>query len=204
MQPAPSESASGTSPIGNAELQAAASTLPLAGAALPTGASEEPAPTGGSAVNGESRSEARIPTAETVAPAAQATVGSASTPTVSSVAARSVLVSSTDHSVYWALEDSGTIFRSTDQKSWQKQNSGVPSDLLAGQAVSNTVCWVVGRSGTILLTTDGTRWERIKSPTSADLVSVSAVSADVADISAADGSGFSTFDRGSNWQPKNN
>jgi photosystem II stability/assembly factor-like uncharacterized protein len=105
--------------------------------------------------------------------------------------------------VYWALEDAGTIFRSTDQKGWQKQESGVQSDLLAGAAVSSTVCWVVGRNGTILLTTDGTRWERIKSPTTADVVSVSAASADVADIAAADGSGFNTFDRGSNWQPGN-
>ena len=189
--------------IGHAELQAAASTSSPASAALATGAPQEPTPIGGSGVNGESMSEARIPTTATIAPAARATVGSASTPTVSSPAARSVLVSSADHSIYWALEDSGTIFRLTDQKSWQKQNSGVQSDLLAGQAVSNTVCWVVGRSGTILLTTDGTRWERIKSPTSADLVSVSAASADVADIVAADGSGFSTFDRGSNWQPSN-
>jgi photosystem II stability/assembly factor-like uncharacterized protein len=132
-----------------------------------------------------------------------ATVRSASAPTASSTAARSVLVSSADHSVYWAFEDSGAIFRSTDQKSWQQQESGVQSDLLAGQAVSNTVCWVVGRKGTILLTTDGTRWQRIKSPTTADLVSVSAASADVADIAAADGSGFSTFDRGSNWQVAN-
>jgi photosystem II stability/assembly factor-like uncharacterized protein len=77
----------------------------------------------------------------------------------------------------------------------------VPSDLLAGQAVSNNVCWVVGRNGTILLTTDGTQWLRIKSPTTADLVSVTAASADVAEIAAADGSRFSTFDRGSNWQP---
>jgi photosystem II stability/assembly factor-like uncharacterized protein len=203
MQTAPSERASGTSPAGNAELEAVASRPSPASAALATGASQKLAPTGGSTVNGESVSEALIPTAATIGPAARATVGSASTPTVSSVAARSVLVSSTDHSVYWALEDSGTIFRSTDQKSWQKQNSGVQSDLLAGQAVSNTVCWVVGRSGTILLTTDGTRWERIKSPTTTDLVSVSAASADVADIAAADGSGFSTFDRGSNWQPNN-
>jgi photosystem II stability/assembly factor-like uncharacterized protein len=105
--------------------------------------------------------------------------------------------------VYWALEDSGTIFRSTDRKSWQKQDSGVQSDLLAGQAPTNTVCWVVGRNGTILLTTDGTQWQRIKSPTSADLVSVSAASADVADIVAADGSRLSTFDRGSNWTPTN-
>jgi len=79
----------------------------------------------------------------------------------------------------------------------------VQSDLLGGKAVSNTVCWVVGRNGTILLTTDGTRWRRIKSPTTADLVNVSAASADVADVAAADGSRFSTFDRGSNWQPSN-
>ncbi len=130
-----------------------------------------------------------------------ANVRSASAPTASSAAARSVLVSSSDRSVYWALEDSGTIFRSTDQKSWQQQESGVQSDLLAGQAVSKTVCWVVGRKGTILLTTDGTRWQRIKSPTTADLVSVSAASAEVADIAAVNGSRFSTFDRGSNWQP---
>lgn len=136
-----------------------------------------------------------------VTPAVRATVGSAGAPSGSSVATRFVLVSPADHSVYWALEDSGTMFRSTDQKSWQKQDTGVQSDLLAGHAVSNSVCWVVGRNGTILLTTDGTRWQRIKSPTSTDLVSVSAVSADVADINAADGSGFSTFDRGSNWQP---
>ena len=75
------------------------------------------------------------------------------------------------------------------------------SDLLAGQAVSNTVCWAVGRDGTILLTTDGTHWQRIRSPTNENLVGISAASADVADIVAADGSRFSTFDRGSNWQP---
>jgi len=72
---------------------------------------------------------------------------------------------------------------------------------LGGHVVSNTVCWVVGRNGTILLTTDGTRWQRIKSPTAADLVSVSAASSNVAEITTADGSGFSTFDGGSNWQP---
>lgn len=136
-----------------------------------------------------------------MAPAAGATAGIASAPTASPAASRSVLVSSPDGLVYWALEDSGTIFRSTDQKSWQQQDSGVQSDLLAGRAVSNTVCWVVGRHGTVLLTTDGTRWQRMKSPTSADLVDVSAASADVADIVAADGSRFSTFDGGSTWQP---
>jgi hypothetical protein len=202
-RPTPSERASDTFPIGDAEHQASVSAPSPAVAGLAASVSQEPAPGGGSAVIGESISESRIPAASPVAPAAPAIAGSGPAPTVSSVAGRAVLVSSTDRSVYWALEDSGTIFRSTDRKSWQKQDSGVQSDLMAGQAVSNTVCWVVGRNGTILLTTDGTRWQRIKSPTTADLVSVSATSADVADIAAVDGSGFSTFDRGSNWQPSN-
>jgi hypothetical protein len=115
--------------------------------------------------------------------------------------ARVVLVSSPDHSVYWALETLGKIFRSIDGKAWQKQDSGVRSDLLAGQAPSSTVCWAVGRKGTILLTTDGVQWQRIQSPTTADIVAVKALSADVADIVVADGSRLSTFDRGSNWTP---
>ena len=131
------------------------------------------------------------------------TAGVVKPQTASPVKARSVLVASADHSVYWALEDSGAIFRSTDQKTWHKQDSGVRSDLLGGQAPSNAVCWAVGRKGTILLTTDGTRWRRIPSPTTADLTSVSAASADVADIVAADGSRFNTFDGGSNWQRTN-
>jgi hypothetical protein len=142
-----------------------------------------------------------IPATAAVTPATGATVGSASAPAVSTVTSRSVLVSSPDQSVYWALEDSGVIFRSTDRRVWQQQGTGVRSDLLAGEAPSNTVCWVVGRHGTILLTTDGKRWQRIKSPTNADIISVSALSADVADIVAADGSHLSTFDRGSYWMP---
>ena len=111
------------------------------------------------------------------------------------------MVPSPDRSVYWALGDSGTIFRSIDGKSWQQQESGVKVHLLAGQALNNTQCWVVGQRGTILLTTDGAHWERIRSPTAADIIGVTAKSADFADIRAADGSRFSTFDRGSNWTP---
>ena len=158
-------------------------------------------PAAGSTVSGGAAVESPIPRATAAPSARPAIVAGSGAPTVSSVATRAVLVPSPDRSVYWALEASGTIFRSTDGKSWQKQDSGVQSDLLAGRAPTNTVCWVVGRSGTILLTTDGTRWQRIKSPTNADLVSVSADSADVADIVTADGSRLSTFDRGSNWTP---
>jgi hypothetical protein len=161
----------------------------------------EPTTAAGSTVSAGAAVESPIPRATAAPSARPAIVAGSGAPTVSSVATRAVLVPSPDRSVYWALEASGTIFRSTDGKSWQKQDSGVQSDLLAGRAPTNTVCWVVGRSGTILLTTDGTRWQRIKSPTNADLVSVSADSADVADSVTADGSRLSTFDRGSNWTP---
>jgi hypothetical protein len=147
---------------------------------------------------------------------ASAVPSTANTPAVSAVASASVpesatsasspsaiVVSSPDHSVYWALEPSGGIFRSIDRKSWEKQNSGVRSDLLAGEAPTTRICWAVGRHGTILLTTDGERWQKINSPMKTDIVSVSALSADVADIVGADGSRLSTFDRGSNWMPTN-
>jgi hypothetical protein len=122
-------------------------------------------------------------------------------PPAGSAAARTVLVSSPDHTVYWALEAWGTIFRWTDADNWQHQGTGVRSDLLAGEAPSNTVCWAVGRHGTILLTTDGKRWRQIKSPTNADIIGVSALSADVADIIVSDGSRLSTIDRGGYWMP---
>jgi len=122
-------------------------------------------------------------------------------PASGAAAASTVLVSSPDHTVYWALEAWGTIFRWTDADNWQQQGTGVRSDLLAGEAPSNTVCWAVGRHGTILLTTDGKRWRQIKSPTNADIVGVSALSADVADIVVRDGSHLSTIDRGSYWMP---
>ncbi|MGH7913892.1 MAG: WD40/YVTN/BNR-like repeat-containing protein [Candidatus Binataceae bacterium] len=199
----PPERVSSISPAGNVEHLASAGTSPPANVASGANASQDPARTGGSAIIGRPVSESRIPIAAVVLPAARAKAESAKASAVSAAMSRSILVSSPDHSVYWALEDSGTIFRSTDRTSWQKQHSGVKSDLLAGQAPSNSVCWVVGRDGTILLTIDGTRWQRIKPPITTDLVGVSASGADVADIVAADGLRFSTFDRGSNWQPIN-
>lgn len=138
------------------------------------------------------------------APAAQRPAAAAvplPPPASGAAAARTVLVSSPDHTVYWALEAWGTIFRWTDADNWQHQGTDVRSDLLAGEAPSNTVCWAVGRHGTILLTTDGKRWRQIKSPTNADIIGVSALSADVADIIVSDGSRLSTIDRGGYWMP---
>ena len=189
-------------PIGDTQRQSSAGMESPASLAFKTGAPPKALPGGSSAATGESAYQERIPATSTVASAAETTVGSDGSKTDSSVAPRRmVMVSSTDHSVYWALEDAGRIYRSTDRAGWQEQDSGVQADLLGGHVVSDTVCWVVGRNGTVLLTTDGTRWQQIKSPTTADLVSVSAASSYVAEITTANGSGFSTFDGGSNWQP---
>jgi hypothetical protein len=195
-QTAPSREASANSPaIGEAEQQAPTSApLPRSAASVATGPRVTRKP-----ISRKPISESRLATGTALAPETH-TAEAARTPTASAAEARSVLVASADHSVYWALEDSGAIFRSTDRKTWQKQDSGVRSDLLGGHAPSNAVCWAVGRSGTILLTTDGTRWRRVPSPTTADLTAVSAAGADVADIVAEDGSRFNTFDGGSNWQ----
>lgn len=199
-QAAPSRDASVNSPaIGEAEQQAPPNApSPRSRASAATGPQGRVS-IGDSGVTSESVSESRLATGMASAPETPP-AEAARQSTASPAEARSVLVASADHTVYWALEDSGAIFRSTDQKTWQKQDSGVRFDLLGGHAPTNAVCWAVGRNGTILLTTDGTRWRRVPSPTTADLTAVSAASADVADIVAADGSRFNTFDGGSNWQ----
>ena len=119
------------------------------------------------------------------------------------IAPHGLLLSSADHSVYWSLQNSGVIYRSSDRKSWTPAFTGVQADLLAGIAPSNTVCWAVGRKGVILLTVDGIHWDRISSPTSSDIIGISAASKDVATIFTAKGPSYSTFDGGSNWEPVN-
>ncbi|MGH7913414.1 MAG: hypothetical protein ACREPW_02025 [Candidatus Binataceae bacterium] len=116
------------------------------------------------------------------------------------VAPRAILVSPPDHLVYWSLQNSGLIYRTNDRKSWTPQFTGVQADLLAGMAPSDTVCWAVGRKGVILLTTDGRHWERVKAPTTSDLIGITAASKDVATIFVANGTNYSTFDGGSNWE----
>lgn len=119
------------------------------------------------------------------------------------VAPHALLISSADHSVFWSLQNSGTVYRSTDRKSWTPEATGIAAELLAGMAPSNTVCWAVGRKGVILLTTDGIHWERVNSPTSSDVIGITAASSDVATIFTASGVSYSTFDGGSNWEPAN-
>lgn len=116
---------------------------------------------------------------------------------------RSILVSPVDRSVYWSLQNSGIIYRTSDRKIWTPQYTGVRADLLAGMAPSDMVCWAVGRHGVILLTTDGVHWKQVKSPTTADVIGIAAASKDVATIFTASGANYGTFDGGSNWQPAN-
>jgi hypothetical protein len=119
------------------------------------------------------------------------------------VAPHAILISPPDHSVYWSLQNSGLIYRTSDRKSWTPESTGVQAEFLAGMAPSNTVCWAVGRKGVILLTTDGTHWERINSPTVSDVIGIVAASKDVATIFTAGGVNYSTFDGGSNWEQAN-
>jgi len=222
--------ASAPQAVGSApqSLAATASTRPrLASKSAPTSEQMQAAAGAASATAAAPASGALTPQHGSAAPAAHAAPGGSPAPSQPSAAAtanpvvasavtvapvvaavapgipkppRSVLVAAPDHTVYWALQDFGIIYRSTDRTSWIREASGTDNDLLAGAAPSSAVCWAVGRRGTVLLTTDGVHWTQIKSPTSADLVQVKAASADVATVVASDGKQYSTFDGGSNWQ----
>ena len=65
--------------------------------------------------------------------------------------------------VEWRIGRGGKIERSSDSdQTWQEQNSGVSTDLLAGSATTNDVCWIAGTQGTILRTTDsGAHWTNL-------------------------------------------
>lgn len=108
--------------------------------------------------------------------------------------------------VIWRIGHGGRIEKSTDsEQTWQKQQSGVTSDLLAGSAPSNDVCWISGTNGTILRTTEGgAHWTRITGPTlqanvTPDWTSVTATDASHATVTMRDGTAFVTSDGGSTW-----
>jgi hypothetical protein len=104
-------------------------------------------------------------------------------------------------SVAWRVGPAGSIERSIDgRRTWQKQESGVTTNLVAGSAPSETTCWVVGQRGTVLRTADGHTWELMNPPAAVDLVSVSARDGLVATVIAADGRRFMTTDGGRTWQ----
>ncbi len=102
----------------------------------------------------------------------------------------------------WRVWPGGKIEFSFDSsRTWERQKSGVTTDLTAGSAPSVKVCWVVGKAGTILLTTDrGNHWKQIASPTKEDVEGVDAQDAKHASIwTASHKLRFETNDGGATW-----
>jgi hypothetical protein len=111
------------------------------------------------------------------------------------------VVQSPSPRVAWRFGPAGAIERSVDgRRTWEKQDSAVTVNLLAGSAPSESVCWIVGQRGTVLRTTDGGKWETMSPPAAVDLVAVSARDGLAATVVAADGRRFTTTDGGRTWQ----
>jgi photosystem II stability/assembly factor-like uncharacterized protein len=97
----------------------------------------------------------------------------------------------------WRIAGGRSVERSSDGgATWQPQQAGATSDLVAGSSPSPTVCWLVGRAGLVLLTIDGRQWRPVAFPTPADLSAVRATDASTAVITTSDGRTFRTSDAG--------
>jgi hypothetical protein len=106
--------------------------------------------------------------------------------------------------VVWRPGPAGLIEVSNDRgATWSRQTSGVPTDLLAGSAVTDKICWVVGRAGTVLLTVDGgSQWKLLRPPLSEDLGGIRATDALHATVwNLRRTKSFVTSDGGATWQP---
>jgi hypothetical protein len=102
----------------------------------------------------------------------------------------------------WRLGSGGLIERSDDQgRTWQRQASGVTSDLIAGSAAPDNVAWVVGRGGVILRTVDGRHWERVTPPAgvTGGWAAVVAYDSMTATVVSNDFRRYSTRDGGKTW-----
>jgi hypothetical protein len=122
-------------------------------------------------------------------------------------AAGARLVSSPAGKVIWRVGPGGFIEQSLDAgRSFERQDSGVKTELFAASASSDSVCWVVGRSGTVLRTLDGgAHWSKVASPTKQNLGAVRAVDDLHATVwGMADREGFETSDGGATWRPVGN
>jgi photosystem II stability/assembly factor-like uncharacterized protein len=102
----------------------------------------------------------------------------------------------------WRIAGGRSVERSSDGgATWQPQQAGATSDLVAGSSPSSTVCWLVGRAGLVLLTIDGRQWRPVAFPVPADLSAVRATDASTAVITTSDGRTFRTSDAGQTWAP---
>jgi hypothetical protein len=141
--------------------------------------------------------------------------GRDTTPAVRKPPAEPFVFSTPDGAVNWRAGAGGLIERSNDGgKTWQRQSSGVTSNLVAGTAVSETTAWIVGSAGVILRTTDGEHWKRTAFPLAVDgSVSaqpdagrlttdwngIAASDALRAAVTSADGRRYVTSDGGRTW-----
>jgi photosystem II stability/assembly factor-like uncharacterized protein len=102
----------------------------------------------------------------------------------------------------WRIAGGRSVERSSDGgATWQQQQAGATSDVVAGSSPSPTVCWLVGRAGLVLLTIDGRQWRRVSFPVPADLSAVSASDARTAVVTTSDSRTFRTSDAGQTWAP---
>lgn len=115
------------------------------------------------------------------------------------LAPRASEVVAADGAARWRLGFAGMLFKSADGMTWERQDTGITLDLLAGSAPSASVCWLVGREGLVLLTTDGERWQRAPFPEKIDLVRIDARDVRSAIVTAADDRRFETTDGGQTW-----
>lgn len=117
------------------------------------------------------------------------------------------LVSSPAGKVVWRVGLGGFIAQSVDAGlTFQQQDSGVKTELVAASAASDTVCWVVGRSGTVLRTIDGgAHWVKLLSPIKQNLGDVRALDelhATIWDVPRR--ISFETTDGGATWNRADN
>lgn len=115
------------------------------------------------------------------------------------LAPRASEIVAADGTARWRFGFGGTLFKSADGITWERQQTGTTLDLLSGSAPTSSVCWVVGREGLVLVTDDGEHWRRLPFPEAVDLVHIEARDARSAIVTTADDRRFETTDAGQAW-----
>jgi photosystem II stability/assembly factor-like uncharacterized protein len=102
----------------------------------------------------------------------------------------------------WLVGTDGRILQSADGgRTWRRQESGSPDDLVHVKFVNDKRGWVVGAKGTILFTDDGGRtWERQSSGTANHLYHVETRGRDNAWIVGDKGTVLRTTNAGVSWE----
>jgi hypothetical protein len=109
-------------------------------------------------------------------------------------------VISPDPAIRWRFHDDGRVEVSTNAgATWDRLESGVTGELVAGSSPSSSTCWIVGRGGLVIVTTDMRTWRRVGFPEPVDLARVQALDARTATVTAADGRTWRTTDGGAVW-----